>query len=97
MIKIVFSSVSIFQPGEEATGYVIQAWCPEPGEHQGWHYLINPKSNSFFQWDQGMDLAKKIALAGEIDPTRWHRDYPTDDWDAWERRQKQSTPEGSHD
>lgn len=93
MIKIVFSSVSFFQPNKEATGYVIQAWCKEPGEHHGWHYLINTKSNSFFPWDQAMNLSKKIARAGEIDPTKWRRVYPSDDWGAWEQRQASELPD----
>lgn len=87
MIRIVFSSVSIFNPGEEATGYVIQAWAKAPGEHHGWHYLLNPKSNGFFMYDQAMRLSKKIALALEIDPANWSRDYPLNDFDAWERSQ----------
>lgn len=92
-VKIVFSSVSWFKPGEEATGYVIQAWCKEPGDHHGWHYLTNPKSNGFFQWDQAEAMCRKIALNGEIDPARWSRDYPLSDFEAWERGQSKPQPD----
>jgi len=88
MERVQFSSCSIFCPGEEATGYVVQAWGKDS---ECWFYLMNPKGIGFFMRDQAMAVAKKVALAMEIDLTKWSKTYPLSDFEAWE--DTQSKPE----
>ncbi len=79
--RIVFSSCSIFSPGEEATGYIVQAWSKDTNQ---WWYLKNPKGIGFFMYDQAMAVSKKVALALEIDTSKWSLTYPLSDFEAWE-------------
>lgn len=93
--QVIFSTCSIFQPGQEATGYVVQAQDKDSLE---WWYLLRPLKGGgvgFFMWDQAMATAKKVALAGEIDASRWYKSYPLSDFELLDWETEASLPQSA--
>lgn len=94
MVSVRFSSVTFFEPGLEATGYVIQAYDTD---NERWLYLRNPRGKWFFTREEAYGLTRKIALKGCVDETRWETSYPHSDFEAgtWDDEQTKAEADGA--
>lgn len=87
-VTVRFSSVSAFRPGTEADFWVVQAFSDLTGR---WYYHPGPPDAiGFIDVDHAVGLAKKVALAGEIDPGRWRTSYPRCSFEAHEMKTKEA-------
>lgn len=83
-VTVRFSSCSVFRPGAEADFWVVQAWSDQTGR---WYYHPGPpRQIGFTDREDALKLAKKVALAGEINPESWWVDYPLSTFEAAERK-----------
>lgn len=82
MINVRFASVSFFQP-REASGLIVQAQDIETGD---WYFHPGPPGSPFFDYPEAATFAKRVALRGSIDETKWWSDCPINDFEAAERK-----------
>lgn len=83
-VTINFSSVSAVQPTGEADFWVVQAYSDET---RRWYYHPGPpKQIGFVNREDALNLAKKVALAMEINPDSWWSEYPQSTFEAAERK-----------
>jgi len=73
-VKVRFYSSTWFSPGGEADFYVVQAWSPDTEQ---WYYHLGHPGRLGFTHDEAEAVSKKVALAMEIDETKWHDNYPS--------------------
>lgn len=83
-VTVRFSSCAAFLPGDEADFWVVQCWSDQTGR---WYYHPGPpKQIGFTDLETALRLAKKVALAGEINPNSWWDDYPRSTFEAAEKK-----------
>lgn len=83
-VTVRFGSVQAFQPTGEVDFWVVAAFSDETGQ---WHYHPGPpKQIGFVNPEDALRLAKKVALAHEINPDMWWADYPRSTFEAADRK-----------